>query len=511
MATEPIKRIVVVDDEKYIGRIIVESLAEQGYDLVAFTDPEEALEYIAQHHVDLVLTDLLMGDFSGTQVLDVALENHSDIIVVLMTAHPTVKTAISVLTRGAYDFHVKPFKLELLKATVERGLAHQKALRDNLSLRSQVEFLKTANNCLRDDIDLAEYFQRVLKSCNMELSAEASAIVQVQPESGEILCQVAEAEPGVDTSAVLALARDTDLFEVVDSEPRIASEKINRDGNSLYQSLISKPILIGERCHGIITLQVFSKTKWIPQGRLSALSLLASSTASAIANHQHIADLKTSYLQAIKALANAIEARDHYTAGHTDRVTRLAEKLARRLGWSEDRIMGLRFGCTLHDIGKIGVPDHILNKTSRLTPGESRQMRMHPMLGLRIIQDVDIFKPATPYIMSHHERYDGKGYPNQLKGKDIPIEGRLLAVVDTFDAIISDRPYRQGASLEVALGELIANSGTQFDPDLVTVLIEVLRLGYIDLTELYGYEMDLQEIGALVDECLASRTSDQTA
>jgi putative nucleotidyltransferase with HDIG domain len=224
---------------------------------------------------------------------------------------------------------------------------------------------------------------------------------------------------------------------------------------------------------------------------MDALALLAGSAASAIANARLYDDLQQSYFQAIRALTNAIEARDHYTAGHTDRVSRMAEQAALSLGWTEKQIHALRMGCTLHDIGKIGVPDAILNKSGQFTEAERRRMMKHPELGLRVIRGIDLFRPSIPYIIAHHERYDGHGYPRGLKGDEIPIEGRLLAVVDTFDAVMSDRPYRVGASLEIAVRELLDNAGTQFDPRLVRTFLSVIASGKIDLRELYGRDEDL--------------------
>ncbi|MBU0982942.1 MAG: response regulator [candidate division Zixibacteria bacterium] len=503
MHREPCKRILVVDDEKYICRIIVESLSQQSYDIVSLTDPREALQYVANNPVDLVLTDLVMGEYSGVEVLETTLENHSDAVVILMTAHPTVQTAISVLKRGAYDFLVKPFKLELLKATVTRGLAHQKVLRDNLSLKGQVEFLKVANAFFATGMDIDGYLEMVLRSCNTELAAVGSAVIELDPHSNEVSRWVCECG---DDSASDKLIDDRLLFQFEGARsatPVIASETVTIDGSQMYELLISKPILIRKSLNGVINVLVRSRTDQIPHGRLDVLSILAGSAASAMANHELHRAQKKSYMQAIRALANAIEARDTYTAGHTDRVTRLAELIARHLGWNENQIQNLQVGSMLHDIGKIGVPDSILNKVSRLTDEERANMMVHPEVGLRIIRDIDLFKPSIPYILAHHERYDGNGYPRGLKGEQIPIEGRLLAVADTFDAIMSDRPYRDGAGLEFATRELIQNKGTQFDPGIVDAFLQVLLSGQVDFMQLYGRDED----SAIVESALAKENA----
>jgi HD-GYP domain-containing protein (c-di-GMP phosphodiesterase class II) len=220
-------------------------------------------------------------------------------------------------------------------------------------------------------------------------------------------------------------------------------------------------------------------------GQIHLLSVIASKVASLLENMRLYEHLQTSYLTAIKALANAIEARDNYTRGHTNRVTELADLIAQRLDWSSEKRAELKTGCTLHDIGKIGVPDAILNKPEILTEEERQQMEVHPLLGARILEGIDFLAPAIPYILYHHERYDGTGYPHGLAGEEIPVEGRLLAVVDTYDAIVSDRPYRSGATPEVAIEELKRFKNIQFDPVIVDVFIEAWRDGAIEELEVY--------------------------
>ncbi|MEW5795796.1 MAG: HD domain-containing phosphohydrolase [Candidatus Zixiibacteriota bacterium] len=499
MARDRRSRILVVDDEEYICKLIVESLGPANYDIVTFHEAARAIEHLAANPVDLVLTDLMMGRSSGIKVLEAALENHPDAIVVLMTAHPTVETAIAVLKRGAHDFLVKPFKLEMLNQVVERGLAHQKIFRDNLSLKGQVEFLRVANAFFGSGMEFGQYLELLLKSCNTELSAAASAILEIDPRSREIVRRVAAAGDPGDEPAVL----DTRLLDQFsgsrNANPVVSSEPVMVENNCRYRILISQPIMVRRTLHGVINALILSRQESVPSGRLDALALLASSAASAIANQKLYEDLQQSYFQAIRALTNAIEARDHCTAGHTDRVTRLAEQVALRLGWTEKQLHNLRIGCTLHDIGKIGVPDAILNKTGILTDAERKRMMKHPEVGLKIIRGIELFRPSIPYIIAHHERYDGHGYPRGLQGGEIPIEGRLLSVVDTFDAVMSDRPYRVGASLRKAVGELTRHAGTQFDPDLVRVFLDVLRSGSVDLKEMYGRKEDLsclETIGA---------------
>jgi putative nucleotidyltransferase with HDIG domain len=175
----------------------------------------------------------------------------------------------------------------------------------------------------------------------------------------------------------------------------------------------------------------------------------------------------------LSVLSRAIEARDPYTRGHSARVTALAEAVARRLGWSEERIGTLRVGGPLHDIGKLAVSDDVLRKEGRLDPDELAEIREHPKIGARLLLRIAALREAIPYVLYHHERWDGTGYPSGKAGEEIPVEARVLAVADAFDAMTSDRPYRRALTLGQALAEVERGAGTQFDPEIARVFLEL--------------------------------------
>ncbi|MDX6491732.1 MAG: hypothetical protein QOD43_1977 [Gaiellaceae bacterium] len=175
----------------------------------------------------------------------------------------------------------------------------------------------------------------------------------------------------------------------------------------------------------------------------------------------------------LSMLSRAIEARDPYTRGHSTRVTELAEAVAQRLGWSEERIASLRVGGPLHDIGKLAVSDEVLCKEGRLDDDELAQIREHPKIGAKLLLRVTSLREAIPYVLYHHERWDGTGYPSGKAGEEIPVEARVLAIADAFDAMTSDRPYRSALSREEALAEVERCAGTQFDPKIARVFLEV--------------------------------------
>jgi putative nucleotidyltransferase with HDIG domain len=193
--------------------------------------------------------------------------------------------------------------------------------------------------------------------------------------------------------------------------------------------------------------------------------------ASALYRVELYAQLEESYLQTVLALANAVDAKDNYTAGHAQRLAELALAIGRKLGMAPHDLEGLRYGAILHDIGKIGVPDAVLQKPAALTPAEWALMRQHPAIGAGILAPVPHLASAAQIVRHHHERYDGKGYPDRLAGEAIPLGARILTVVDSYSAIRDRRVYKEARSHAEAVAELKKNTGTQFDPRVVELFL----------------------------------------
>jgi putative nucleotidyltransferase with HDIG domain len=188
-----------------------------------------------------------------------------------------------------------------------------------------------------------------------------------------------------------------------------------------------------------------------------------------------MAQLQDTYLMTIEALAAAVEARDPYTHGHTRRVEEYATIMAKALGATDAEISALRRACVLHDIGKIGIEDTILRKQARLEPDEALRMQKHPVIGVDMLKGIDFLDPVLPLIRHHHERWDGNGYPDELRADEIPLGARILAVADAVDAMTSDRPYRAARTFEYAKTEILKGSATHFDPEVVTAFIKSQR------------------------------------
>jgi len=179
------------------------------------------------------------------------------------------------------------------------------------------------------------------------------------------------------------------------------------------------------------------------------------------------------FLSTVKSLASAIDAKDEYTRHHSTRVTDFTLKIAAKMGFSEKELGELELAAVLHDVGKIGVPESILNKPGKLTDQEFKIVMEHPVRGEAILSPVIELKEIGRIVRAHHERYDGRGYPDKLKGREIPLGARIMSIADTYDSITSERPYRKAASHRYAVKEIISCSGTQFDPEVVENFLEI--------------------------------------
>ena len=211
-------------------------------------------------------------------------------------------------------------------------------------------------------------------------------------------------------------------------------------------------------------------------------------------------DIELLSVEIIQTLATAIDAKDVYTKGHSSRVADYAATLAENLGWSDKRIEELRYKALLHDVGKIGVPDRILNKNGRLTDEEFEIIKSHTTTGSEILKGVSNLSDMFLVARHHHERYDGKGYPDGLLGDDIPVEARVVGIADAYDAMSSDRVYRKALPKEVIRQELIKGRGTQFDPHMLDVFLNLFDSGSMENSK---YEYDVKNVNVNISEVIS--------
>lgn len=252
----------------------------------------------------------------------------------------------------------------------------------------------------------------------------------------------------------------------------------------IFESVACVPSFYRDELIGILFLGAKTRNAAYTQEELSFFAALASDVAMAIRNAQLFKELEAElekrrslFIHTTIALAATVEAKDHYTHNHISRVTNyslaIAQKLKERMKLDDKFMEDLHIASLLHDIGKIATPERILNKAGSLTIGERKVIQQHPLKGVAILQAIRELHDVIPGVKHHHERYDGKGYPEGLKGKEIPLIASIISVADTFDAMTTDRPYRKALAKEEALEELRRGSGAQFDPIVVKVAQDV--------------------------------------
>jgi putative nucleotidyltransferase with HDIG domain len=277
----------------------------------------------------------------------------------------------------------------------------------------------------------------------------------------------------------------TDLIKLVRNEGQ--PKTINSFENSEFYSEINKiqgikikdsvviPLKPRETMLGVIQVCNKKGNSSYSYEDMDLLKILGSQIAFVIQNAELFNNLEKAYLDTLSALTNAIDAKDSYTRGHSDRVTELSVRLAKEAKVENTDLEKIRLGGMLHDIGKIGIPENILNKPGRLDDHEFEVIKSHPVMGVSILGGVEFLQNVVPIIKHHHERYDGNGYPDKLKGGDIPFLARIVSIADTYDAMTTNRPYRKALTIEESLKEIERCKGTQFDPELADLFVKMIQ------------------------------------
>jgi response regulator RpfG family c-di-GMP phosphodiesterase len=241
------------------------------------------------------------------------------------------------------------------------------------------------------------------------------------------------------------------------------------------KSFISVPLRVKNRVAGVLNINAPEISTKLEDRDVRLLTILADQAAMTLENIELYNNLQDFYFEMVQTLARVIDAKDSYTHDHADRARHYAKLIAVRMHLPQAIVRHIEYAALMHDIGKIGIEESILKKPGKLSPEEIEIIKKHPSIGNKIIAPVTFLSPIAPMVLYHQEWYNGQGYPEGLAGEEIPLGARIVSVIDAYDAMTSDRPYRKALSNDIAISELRKGAGTQFDPDIVDIFIDILR------------------------------------
>ncbi|MCH8026285.1 MAG: HD domain-containing protein [Chloroflexi bacterium] len=351
-------------------------------------------------------------------------------------------------------------------------------------------YLYRSGQAIRSTLDLTGVLEQLVRDAAVHTSAEAGMATLLDAENDELILKAS-----FETETATSAQHHRNVEEWFLRRCAVTGETVSADANSFpYDRVLGHAVGAGsevsilsvsipgrDKSIGVVTLVrdsshgAFRTTELRMVEEIAAQAGMAVEQATLFGKVRAYADeVELNYDATLRALMAALDTKDSVTGGHSERVARLTVSLAREMNFPKDRLVDVERGALLHDVGKIGVPDAVLQKPGPLDDKEWEAMRKHPLLAGMMISNVKFLEGATPILLYHHERYDGAGYPFALEGKAIPLEARIFAVVDTFDAMTYDRPYRKALSVEVALREIKANAGTQFDPEVVVAFTRLI-------------------------------------
>ena len=495
-------RILVVDDEKVIREILCEFLALEGYVVRGVEDGEKALTELRLRPYDIVISDLKMPKLSGLELLERITSEKLDVLTVIMTGFGTVESAIEAMKKGAYDYILKPFKVEEVVHIVQRGLDRQRLQQENIRLREALTLYKVSE-AMATSLDLDHVLDVILHATVHEVQCDVATLHLADPQTGRYEERIRLCSEGLELGGqVVPAPNPQELMQFFHRGTPILAHgvKANRfldtigggPGGRPLVSYAAVPLQVSSRVIGMLNVFSFTRGKQFDEGSRKMLAILASRAAASIENARLYDDLlvknealrkanqslEDNFQQTVAGFAQALEESDRYTRGHSERVAMYAELLAVGIGLPDSEVETVVKAGLMHDIGKIGIRYELINKPGKLSPEEVSMFREHPDKGRRILAPIPCMRHLIEGAWCHHEFFDGGGYPRGLGKDSIPLLGRIVAIADAYDAMTSDRAYRRALKHEVAVAEIERCAGTQFDPELAELFlarIEELR------------------------------------
>ncbi|HEU4765491.1 MAG TPA: HD domain-containing phosphohydrolase [Candidatus Eisenbacteria bacterium] len=524
-ASQKAKRtILVVDDDRRVIDLLQISLTQNGYKVNTALTGEEGLESVRREAPDLIILDLRLPKKTGFEVC-AALKSSKDtahIPIVMVSASAEVDARLQGLMHGADDYLTKPFspkellikvrriferieKTELLSTKnkeLETEVARNREdlLVRNKELRFQVYSLETLmelTHQLNSSLDLDHTLNTLILSVVGQLRVNSACLfltddredpTRLDPCTFKGLKE--EQARGISFEYRGPFVRALAPLDGDEIQPhRLADLEHDTDLDGEVGALFAAgltlvcPVVMKQRLTAILAVGEKVSGQEFQAHDLEMLRVLSESAGMAIENARLFKDLQEAYVSTVRLLVSRIEEKDPYTHGHTERVAAYAVGIAKEMGFVPEEVQRIQFGAFLHDIGKVHTEDHVLHKPGALTEDEWRIVKMHPLRGAEMVKGVRFLERVTDMIRHHHERVDGRGYPDGLKGDQISTAAKIVNVADAFDAMTTDRPYRAGLTMEQAIGQMTEKAGTQFAAEIVEVFVKGLESGNIKLIQ----------------------------
>jgi PAS domain S-box-containing protein len=455
-------KVLVLEDRPVDAELILYEMKRSGYDCDGKrVDTQGDYLKAIEESPDIILADYSLPQFTAMQALYLLQERGLDIPFIVVTGTISEEAAVETMIQGAADYLLKD-RLGRLGQAVQRAL-QQKALRDEKrksehALRLSEDKFSKAFRISPDAICISRFSDGKYIEVNEGFSRLTGFVPEELIGKNDLTLNI---WANLDESQRFFAAMK-EIGEVSNMEGLFK----RRDGD-VWIGLVSARIIEVNEEPCIISI-----TRDITERKRAELDL----------QHAH-ADLAEAYEATIEGWSNVLDLRDKETEGHTQRVTEITIRLGRALGIPEDQLIHIRRGALLHDIGKMAIPDGILQKPGPLTEDEWKEMRRHPEYANHMLSPIVYLRPALDIPYCHHERWDGTGYPRGLKGEEIPLSARIFSIIDVWDALLSNRPYRQGCTEESVLEYIRKHADAAFDPRLVDAFLELHQKGVFKETQ----------------------------
>jgi len=448
--------ILLIEDDPAHAELIQRAFEDRGdkSKLTIVHTLVEAREHLSKFTPTLIIADWRLPDGDSSELLHET-HNHPTTPIIIMTSYGSERNAVNVIKSGALDYIVKSSEsMTDMPHIAERAIEQWQIQQEKEQMQStlaerEAQFRLLAENSsdMISKHDTAGTFLYVSPACYTILGYEPEELI------GTPVTQFVHPEDTKQLIDLIATPEWNDITATVDYRAR------HKNGEYIWIETTARLF--------------FDELSNQQEFQAASRNITERKEAEAQLQRAHT-DLQEAYDKTIEGWVLALDLRDRETEGHTQRVTTMIVKLARKMGYTEEEITHIRRGALLHDMGKMGIPDEILQKPGPLTDDEWVIMRRHPEMAYQMLSQIKYLKDAITIPYYHHERWDGSGYPHKLKGEEIPLQARMFAVVDVWDALSSDRPYRKKMPHQEVVDYLINETGRLFDPQVIEIFIPLI-------------------------------------